>query len=160
MEPQLIPDGEDVTVPAPVPAFTTVSPKVLVEVLKVAVTALAAVNDTVQVLVPLHAPLQPANIEPLAAAAVSVTEVPLAKLEVQVLPQLMPDGDDVTVPVPVPAFVTLSANVDELLNVAVTARAAVIDTVHVLVPPHAPLQPANVEPLAAVAVSVTEVPLE
>ena len=42
----------------------------------------------------------------------------------------MPAGDDVTVPVPVPAFVTVSANVvAELLNVAVTARAAVIDTV-------------------------------
>ena len=128
--------------------------------LKVAVTARAAVSDTAQVPVPVHAPLQPANVEPLAAAAVSVTDVPLAKFAVHVLPQLMPDGDDVTVPVPVPAFVTLSAKVDELLNVAVTARAAVIDTVHVPVPLHAPLQPANVEPLAAVAVSVTEVPLE
>ncbi len=35
-----------------------------------------------------------------------------------------------------------------------------MDTVHVLVPEHAPLQPANDEPLAAVAVSVTDVPLE
>lgn len=128
-------------------------------VLNVAVTERAAVIDTVHVEVPVHAPPQPANVEPLAAAAVSVTDVPLAKLVVQVVPQLMPDGEDVTVPVPVPIFVTLSANVDELLKVAVTARAAVIDTVHVLVPVHAPLQPANVEPLAAAAVSVTDVPL-
>jgi hypothetical protein len=47
-----------------------------------------------------------------------------------------------------------------VLNVAVTERAAVIDTVQVPVPLHAPLQPANVAPLAAVAVSVTDVPLE
>jgi hypothetical protein len=47
-----------------------------------------------------------------------------------------------------------------VLKVAVTERACVIDTVQVLVPEHAPLQPANVAPLAADAVSVTEVPLE
>ena len=108
---------------------------------------------------PVHAPLQPANVEPLAAAAVSVTDVPLAKFALHVVPQLMPVGDDVTVPVPVPAFVTLNANVEALLKVAVTARAAVIDVVQVPVPVHAPLQPVNVEPLAATAVSVTEVPL-
>ena len=73
----------------------------------------------------------------------------------------MPPVFDVTVPVPLPAFVTLSVKfVVELLNVAVTVRAAVIDTVHdVAVPLHAPLQPPNVDPLAAAAVSVTEVPL-
>ena len=127
-------------------------------VLNVAVTFRAAVIDVVQVAVPVQAPLQPTNVEPLAAAAVSVTDAPLAKLALHVLPQLMPLGVDVTVPVPVPAFVTLNENVDELLKVAVTERAAVIDVVQVPVPVHAPLQPANVEPLAAAAVRVTEVP--
>ena len=47
-------------------------------VLNVAVTLRAAVSDNTQVPVPLHDPLQPENVEPLAAAAVSVTEVPLA----------------------------------------------------------------------------------
>ena len=71
----------------------------------------------------------------------------------------MPAGFDVTVPVPVPALVTVSANeLVVVLKVAVTLRAAVIDTVQVPVAlVHAPLQPANVEPLAAAAVSVTEV---
>ena len=46
-----------------------------------------------------------------------------------------------------------------VLNVAVTEREAVIDSTQLPVPVHAPLQPANVEPLAAVAVNVTEVPL-
>jgi hypothetical protein len=158
--PQLMPVGDDVTVPVPVPALVTASAKVD-ELLKVAVTARAAVIDVVQVPVPVHAPLQPANVEPLVAAAVSVTEVPLAKFALHVAPQLIPAGDDVTVPAPVPAFVTASANVvAELLKVAVTARAAVIDTVQAAVPVHAPLQPANVEPVVAAGVSVTDAPLE
>jgi hypothetical protein len=149
-----------VTVPAPVPAFVTLSVNVAAVVLKVAVTLRAAVIDVVQVPVPVHTPpLQPANVEPLAAAAVSVTDVPLAKLALQVVPQFTPAGDEVTVPAPVPALVTLSANVEAALKVAVTARAAVIDTVQAPVPVHAPLQPANAEPLAAVTLSVTEVPL-
>jgi len=47
-------------------------------VLKVAVTEREAVIDNTQLPVPLHEPLQPANVEPPAAAAVSVTDVPLA----------------------------------------------------------------------------------
>jgi hypothetical protein len=46
-----------------------------------------------------------------------------------------------------------------VLNVAVALRAAVIDNTQLPVPLHDPLQPANVDPLAAVAVSVTDVPL-
>ena len=75
------------------------------------------------------------------------------------LPQLMPLGLEVTVPDPVPARVTPSPNVEAVLNVAVTARAAVIETVQAPVPEHAPLQPAKLAPLLAEAVSVTEVPL-
>ena len=41
-------------------------------------------------------------------------------------------------------------------KVAVTERSAVIDTVHVPVPEHAPDQPLNVEPEPARAESVTE----
>ena len=157
--PQLRPEGDDVTVPVPVPAFVTEAANVD-GVLNVAVTARAAVIDTVQLPVPEHAPLQPANVEPLAADAVSVTDVPLAKLALQVPPQFTPDGDEDTVPLPAPDFVTLSAYVvPELANVAVSERAAVIDTVHAAVPEHAPLQPENVDPLAAAAVNVTDAPL-
>ena len=41
-------------------------------------------------------------------------------------------------------------------NVAVTARASDIASVHVPVPEQAPVQPANVEPVAALAVNVTD----
>ena len=98
------------TVPAPVPAFVTVSANVVAELLNVAVTARAAVIDTVQAAVPVHAPDQPANVEPDAAAGVRVTDEPLLKLALHVAPQLMPAGDEVTVPVPVPAFVTARLN--------------------------------------------------
>src|SRR5215468_2375766 len=124
-------------------------------VLKVAVTDCAADSETVQVPVPVQAPLQPEKVEPLAAVAVRVTEVPLAKLALHVLPQLMPAGEEVTVPLPEPALVTVRFGLAVVLNVAVTDFAAVIGTVQVLVPVQAPLQPAKVEPLAAAAVRVT-----
>lgn len=130
--------------------------------LNVAVTARAAVMETVHVVAePEQAPLHPANTEPDTGAAVNVTEAPLLNAKLHNVPQLMPAGDEVTVPLPLPARVTVAVNVvvPDVLNVAVTARAAVIETVQVLVPLHAPLQPANVEPPAAAAVSVTEAPL-
>jgi hypothetical protein len=69
----------------------------------------------------------------------------------------MPAGLDVTVPVPAPVRLTVSANVFNR-NVAVTLEAAVMETVHVPVPEHAPPQPANVELVEGLAVRVTDVP--
>ena len=118
-------------------------------VLNVAVTAReSAFIVNTQFPVPVHEPLQPANVDPLAAVAVSVTAALPPKLALQVVPQLMPAGADVTVPLPVPAFVTLSGTGSAALNVAVTDRACVIDRCSLPVPVHAPLQPANVELLA------------
>jgi hypothetical protein len=57
--------------------------------------------------VPLHAPLQPVKVEPALAAAVRVTTVPEAYASVQSVPQLTPAGEEVTVPLPAPAFVTV-----------------------------------------------------
>jgi len=68
----VIPAGELVTVPAPVPACVTVSAKLCS--VNVAVTAVAAVNVTAHGPVPEHPPpLQPLKVEPVAGAAVSVT---------------------------------------------------------------------------------------
>jgi hypothetical protein len=53
-------------------------------------------------------PLQPAKVSPVAALPVRVTELPFAKSAEQVAPQLIPAGLEVTVPVPFPAFVTVS----------------------------------------------------
>ena len=65
----------------------------------------------------------------------------------------------VTVPDPDPAIVRPRVNCDTS-NVAVQLRAAAIDTVvDRALPLQSPLQPVNVDPLAASAVSVTSVPV-
>src|SRR5947199_7739100 len=108
--PQVMPAGLLVTVPAPVPALETVSVKVCR--VKVAVTVVAPESVTVQGPVPAQPPpLQPPKVEPAAGAAVSVTAVPLVKLAAQVAPQSMPAGELVTVPLPVPAGVTVRVKV-------------------------------------------------
>jgi hypothetical protein len=100
--PQLIPAGELATVPLPVPALDTERPKVCSANMAVQDAAAVIVNEPV-----LHpAPLQPAKIEPDAAVGVRVTVVPLVKDDEQTVPQLMPAGELVTVPVPVPVLIT------------------------------------------------------
>ena len=78
--------------------------------LNVAVTDFAPAIVNEQVPVPVQAPLQPANDEPLPAAALRINAAPLSKSAEQVAPQLIPDGALVTVPVPDPALVTVSRN--------------------------------------------------
>jgi hypothetical protein len=74
----------------------------------VAVAEVLAVSERVHEPVPEQAPDHPANVDPDAGVAVSVTGVPLSKFAVQVAPQLIPDGVLVTVPEPVPLTWTLS----------------------------------------------------
>jgi hypothetical protein len=72
-----------------------------------AVTALAPDIVTAHAPVPEQdPPLQPANLEPATGVAVSVTTVPAGKGALQAAPQLMPAGEETTVPEPVPARVT------------------------------------------------------
>jgi len=120
----------------------------------------------VQVPVPVHAPPQPAKMAPVAGMAVNVTLVPLVKDARQVLPQLMPLGEEPTAPLALPIFRTARVEVVWVLavvvlvaKVAVTLRAVVMLTVHVLpAPVQAPVQPVKVEPVEAAALRVTEVP--
>jgi hypothetical protein len=85
--------------------------------------------------------------------------VPAVYVAAHVAPQLMPAGLLVTVPLPVP-----SLPIDRgccpggaSVKLAVTDRAALIVIAHALVPLHAPPHPAKMDPVAAVAVSVTTV---
>lgn len=69
------------------------------------------------------APIQPMNVEPGAALAVSVTGVPAGNTFVQVAPQLIPAGLLLTVPVPVPTLLIFSVGLAVLVNVQVMVRA-------------------------------------
>ena len=97
-------------------------------------------------------PVKPANVEPAVGAAVSVTVESFGKSRMHTAPQFRPAGALVTVPPPVPVFVTVSVGLST--NVAVTVFAASIVTVHVsAVPVHPPpVKPANVEPAPPAAV--------
>jgi hypothetical protein len=111
-------------------------------------------------LLPVHGPLHPANDEFGPGVSVSVTCVPTVKLALQVDPQLIPEGLLVTVPVPLPARNTVNTGALWIrLKVAVTCWLALSVSVQVeLVPLHAPVHPAKVELVAAVAVRVTGAP--
>ena len=63
---------------------------------------------TVQLPVPEQAPLQPVKLEEFAGVAVRVTVDSAAKLWAQSVPQLIPAGEEVTVPEPVPEVATES----------------------------------------------------
>ena len=76
--------------------------------MKVAPTVVLAVRVTTQAPVPVQAPVQPPKVELALTASVNVTRVPLAKLALQVVGQLMPDGLLMTVPAPVPALCTVN----------------------------------------------------
>jgi hypothetical protein len=98
------------------------------------------------------------NVEPGLGIAVSVTSLPRANDHVQVVPQLIPGGLLVTVPLPVPAVPTRTAyRMGSKTAVVFTAERTV--NVHGPVLLHGPpFQPANVEPGSGSAVSVTDVP--
>jgi hypothetical protein len=167
---QVSPAGAELTEPEAVEvplAALMVRPKLAVAGAKFAVTLRVAVMARVQVVaVPVQAPLQPVKAEPVAGVAVSVTFVPLLKLAEQLaaetpaavgVGQLMPAGFDATVPAPavMPRLEVTVRVRGASMKVAVTLRAALIVTVQVPVPVHAPLQPVKDEPAAGVAVSVT-----
>ncbi len=131
---QLIPAGEEVIVPLPVPLDVTVrrsgtSAKLAVTAFVVPPTTVSAQGDAVQ------APLTLARLDPEAGVAVSVTlpignaveQVPLATPAVMV--QLMPAGADVTVPLPRPAPATVTVPVvGAAVNTTLAVRTALIVT--------------------------------
>jgi hypothetical protein len=157
VDPQKIPPGELKTSPLPVPVLLTVSVGGPVGAVNVAVTVASALSVTWQVPVPEQPPPdQPAKVEPPVGLAVSVTCAPWLNCEEQVVPQLMPAGELVTVPVPVPDLFTVSVCCGTAVKVAVTEASALNVTWQVPVPEQPPPdQPAKVEPAEGFAVRVT-----
>src|SRR5947209_10671567 len=105
---------------------------------------------TTQLPLPVHAPVHPVKVEPVVAEGVNVTCVPLLKLALHVVPQLIPAGLLVTVPVPVPAFVTVKGKVVGLVvTVAVTDCLALIVITPVALPVNARVHAVTVAPVVA-----------
>src|SRR5258708_31016478 len=128
---------------------------------KVAVqVSLAAMVTVALALVPEQAPDQALNVELESAVAVRRTRVPSVKLATQVAPQSMPVGLLVTVPWPVPLLVTVSVCVTTNSKLAVQVKSSWLTTTlaAAVVPEQAPLQPANLEPAPADAMSITVPP--
>jgi hypothetical protein len=158
---QEMPAGLLVTVPAvPVPASVTVSANCCG--VNVAVTDSAAFMSIVQKLVPLHStlPVQPVNVLPLFGVAVNVTTAPPLKFAEHVLGQRIPDGLLDTVPLPVPASVTVSPKVEVAVNVAtmVDAELTVTKQLGLLPTQPWPSQFVKALPLPGVSLSVSCVP--
>ncbi len=102
--PQFTPVGELITVPVPGPSSDTFSANCGSGAgANVAVTLWLDVGVKVQVAVPVQAPSQPVKIEPGAGLAARLTCVPDVNVAEHVDPQLIPAGELVTVPLPVPA---------------------------------------------------------
>ena len=131
--------------------------------LKVAVTVLAELIVKAQ-LEPVQAPVKPANSDPAPASAISVRAVPAGYLAVHAPGEPAPTLH-LTVPVPVPALLTVRANsvAGLRLNVAVTELFALSvneqgEVEQLLAEPVPELKPAKVEPELAVAMIWTAVP--
>ena len=119
--PQSMPGGWLVTVPNPVPIFCTVRFDVPTGGLNVAVTD-RFTSITTEQSAPLQSPVQPAKVDPGAAVAVKVTELPVGKLALHVPPQSIPLGALVTVPDPDPLFCTVSVDMGCLLYTSPSPR--------------------------------------
>lgn len=98
------------------------------------------------------------KVEPAAGVAVRVTDEATGNDAEHVLPQLMPAGALVMVPVPGPDLITVRV-ADTRANVAVTDAAVFIATVQPPVPKQPPLHPVKAESASGVTVKLTTVPL-
>lgn len=156
---QLIPAGLETTLPLPFPAPETISEGSS----NLAVTPPLCASVIVQVPVPVHRPLHPANVFPVTGEAVNVTtwptgnpaEHPVDPETPFVMTQLTPTGVDETVPLPDPAPETMST---VELKPTDTVAACVTVIVQDPVPVHALPQPTKLKPDAGAAVRVTTVP--
>jgi hypothetical protein len=121
---------------------------------KFAVTLVLDDRVKLQAAVPLQPPVQPLNVNPASGVAFKLTVAPAVKLKRQLVPQLIPEGVLVTVPLPVFATERLTVLRE---NVAVQVLLASI-----LTDPSAqsacPVHPLNLELAAGVGVKVTICP--
>src|SRR5205807_5415280 len=113
-----MPAGLDVTVPFPKSVLLLVTVSAKRFSMKVAVTVRAADIVTVHVVPDTEShPVHPVKFESARGAGVNATCESLTNKAVQAVPQVMPVGDDVTVPPPSPLRDVVSANSCFTVNV-------------------------------------------
>lgn len=101
----------------------------------VAVTVVAAAIVTVHVSPEtVSQPLQPANVDRLSGVGVSVTVAPTSNSAAHDVPQSIPAGLEITLPVPVPARITESAARCRTVRVVLALAPEVSVTVIVVAP--------------------------
>src|SRR4051812_34166017 len=107
----------------------------------------SAESVSVHVPVPRQAAPHPEKVASAAGVAVSAMEVPVAAVIAQVPGQSIPEGFDITRPVPLPDGVTLTRKVpnDGTEKVAATWWSAFIGSEQAAVPEQSPCHPRNVE---------------
>jgi len=103
-------------------------------------------------------PLHPAKNDPAAGVPVSVTTCPKANGALQVLPQLIPAGLLVIVPLPAPSLLNDRVFGNSELKVAMQLRPVDIVTLP-SVQSESPVHPAKEDPALAVAVRTTACPV-
>jgi hypothetical protein len=136
--PQFIPVGSLTTVPVPVPVFVTSITLYPGAGSNVALMLRSSVMVTVQGAVPLQPPPpQPLKVTPALWLVLNVTNVPIGNGSAQSVPQLMPAGPLITVPLVArrPVFVTVNSGVLVSRNCADTVE--VLFTVQSAPPVHA-----------------------
>ena len=103
-------------------------------------------------------PDQPPKTEPAAGVAVRVTSVPFVNPALHVVPQSMPDGEDVTVPAPFFWYALVTVTMTGPSKVALAVLAFFIAKVHTFADTASqPVQEMKTEPGSGVAVRVTAV---
>src|SRR5437588_12369787 len=105
-----MPDGVERTAPVPLPPGWTVTVSCCLGNAASIVVSLVRVTEHAPVPLqppPVHAP----NTEPVSAVAASVIVVPAGTVTEHAVPQLMPAGVDMTVPVSLPLWVMLSVTI-------------------------------------------------
>jgi hypothetical protein len=156
LEPQLMPPGDDVTVPLPMPVSETVNVNRFN--MKIAVTVFAFVIDTVHVVPDTESqPVHPVNREFVAGPALRATGESLRNCAEQALPQLTPSGFDVTVPAPSPCLIMVSVSICLTVTVVLPVLPNASVEVIVAVPRPTPVTSPDAPTVATLALLVVHV---
>src|SRR4051812_25092157 len=127
--------------------------------MKLAVTDVAAfmltLHDAPETVSP---PFHPLNTDSIPGVAVSVTIVPLSYTAEQFEPQLIPSGLEVTAPLPMPDFLTVSVKRSRVKVPTIDLDVLIVRRHVSAAAESQPLQVSNLDPATGVAVRVNAVP--